>query len=48
MILKLLLTINLSIIVFDFIFHASGTGTTKSGLILGMLKHKDIKKIVSI
>lgn len=35
-------------VVFDYIFHASGTGTTQSGLISGMLKHKDVKKIVGI
>ncbi|MDU5108318.1 pyridoxal-phosphate dependent enzyme, partial [Clostridium sp.] len=35
-------------IVFDYIFHASGTGTTQSGLISGMLKHNDTKKIVGI
>lgn len=35
-------------IVFDYIFHASGTGTTQSGLISGMLKHNDIKKIIGI
>lgn len=35
-------------IIFDYIFHASGTGTTQSGLISGMLKHKDNKKIVGV
>lgn len=35
-------------IIFDYIFHASGTGTTQSGLISGMLKYTDIKKIVGI
>lgn len=35
-------------ITFDYIFHASGTGTTQSGLISGMLINKDIKKIVGI
>lgn len=35
-------------IVFDYIFHASGTGITQSGLISGMLKHNDIKKIIGI
>ncbi|MBS7007112.1 1-aminocyclopropane-1-carboxylate deaminase/D-cysteine desulfhydrase [Anaerostipes sp.] len=29
---------------FDYIFHASGTGTTQAGLICGQLIHKDYKK----
>ncbi|MDB1944577.1 pyridoxal-phosphate dependent enzyme [Clostridium tertium] len=33
---------------FDYIFHASGTGTTQSGLISGMLKNNDMKKIIGI
>ena len=33
---------------FDYIFHASGTGTTQAGLICGQLKHKDERKIVGI
>lgn len=33
---------------FDYIFHASGTGTTQAGLICGQLKHKDKRKIIGI
>lgn len=33
---------------FDYIFHASGTGTTQAGLICGKLKEKDAKEIVGI
>lgn len=33
---------------FDYIFHASGTGTTQAGLICGQLLHKDYRKIVGI
>ena len=35
-------------ICFDYIFHASGTGTTQAGLICGQLKHKDNRKIIGI
>jgi D-cysteine desulfhydrase len=35
-------------IVFDYIFHASGTGTTQSGLICGSLLHGDDRKIIGI
>ena len=33
---------------FDYIFHASGTGTTQAGLICGQLLHGDSRKIVGI
>lgn len=33
---------------FDYIFHASGTGTTQAGLICGQLIHEDKRKIVGI
>lgn len=33
---------------FDYIFHASGTGTTQSGLICGNLSYNDTKSIVGI
>lgn len=33
---------------FDYIFHASGTGTTQAGLICGQLLHNDDRKIVGI
>ena len=33
---------------FDYIFHASGTGTTQAGLICGQLMHNDRRKIVGI
>ena len=33
---------------FDYIFHASGTGTTQAGLICGQLLHQDDRKIVGI
>ena len=33
---------------FDYIFHASGTGTTQAGLICGQLIHRDKRKIVGI
>lgn len=33
---------------FDYILHASGTGTTQAGLICGQLIHKDDRKIVGI
>lgn len=33
---------------FDYIFHASGTGTTQAGLICGQLMHNDKRKIVGI
>lgn len=35
-------------IYFDYIFFASGTGTTHSGLVCGQIKHKDDRKIVGI
>jgi hypothetical protein len=35
-------------IVFDYIFHASGTGTTQTGLICGSLLHGDDRKIIGI
>ncbi|MDY2939245.1 MAG: pyridoxal-phosphate dependent enzyme [Fusicatenibacter sp.] len=35
-------------VTFDYIFHASGTGATQSGLICGHLLHGDQKKIVGI
>lgn len=33
---------------FDYIFHASGTGTTQAGLVCGSIKNKDDKKIIGI
>ena len=33
---------------FDYIFHASGTGTTQAGLICGQLINRDDRKIVGI
>lgn len=33
---------------FDYIFFASGTGTTHAGLVCGMLKHNDKRTIVGI
>ena len=33
---------------FDYIFHASGTGTTQAGLVCGQLLHGDERKIVGI
>lgn len=33
---------------FDYIFHASGTGTTQAGLVCGQLIHGDDRKIVGI
>ena len=33
---------------FDYIFHASGTGTTQAGLICGQIIHGDNRKIVGI
>ena len=33
---------------FDFIFHASGTGTTQAGLICGTERYHDNKKVVGI
>ena len=33
---------------FDYIFHASGTGTTQAGLICGKILEKDTQKIVGI
>lgn len=33
---------------FDYIFFASGTGTTQAGLVCGQLYHEDDKKIVGI
>lgn len=35
-------------VVFDYIFHASGTGTTQSGLICGSLLHGYDRKIIGI
>lgn len=35
-------------IYFDYIFFASGTGTTHAGLVCGQIKHKDNRKIVGI
>lgn len=35
-------------IMFDYIFHASGTGLTQAGLIAGKIKNNDNKKIVGI
>ena len=35
-------------IVFDYIFHASGTGATQSGLICGSLLHQDNREIIGI
>lgn len=33
---------------FDYIFHASGTGTTQAGLVCGQLIRNDVRKIVGI
>lgn len=33
---------------FDYIFHASGTGTTQAGLICGQILYKDERKIIGI
>ena len=33
---------------FDYIFFASGTGTTHAGLVCGQLKYKDDRKIIGI
>lgn len=33
---------------FDYIFHASGTGTTQAGLVCGKILKKDSKKIIGI
>ena len=33
---------------FDYIFHASGTGTTREGLICGQLLHQNDRKMVGI
>ena len=33
---------------FDYIFHASGTGTTQAGLVCGQLLHHDERKIIGI
>ena len=33
---------------FDYIFHASGTGTTQAGLVCGQLIHRDALKIIGI
>ena len=33
---------------FDYIFHASGTGTTQAGLICGQLIHHDAREIIGI
>lgn len=35
-------------IIFDYIFFASGTGTTHAGLVCGQLKYKDERKIIGI
>ncbi len=35
-------------IFFNYIFFASGTGTTQAGLVCGLLKHRDDRKIVGI
>jgi D-cysteine desulfhydrase len=35
-------------ICFDYIFHASGTGTTQAGLVCGQLINRDERKIVGI
>lgn len=35
-------------VLFDYIFHASGTGTTQAGLVCGQLLHGDDRKIVGI
>lgn len=35
-------------IYFDYIFHASGTGTTQAGLVCGQLIHQDERRIVGI
>jgi D-cysteine desulfhydrase len=33
---------------FDYVFHASGTGTTQAGLICGAIEHKDDRNIIGI
>jgi len=33
---------------FDYIFHASGTGTTQAGLVCGQLIHRDDRQIIGI
>ena len=33
---------------FDYIFHASGTGTTQAGLVCGLLINRDNRKIIGI
>src|SRR5699024_61265 len=33
---------------FDYVFHASGTGTTQAGLVCGHILNKDDKNIVGI
>ena len=33
---------------FDYIFFASGTGTTQAGLVCGQIKHNDDRKIIGI
>jgi len=33
---------------FDYIFHASGTGTTQAGLVCGQLLYKDKRKVVGV
>lgn len=35
-------------IFFDYIFHASGTGTTQAGLVCGQLIHRDERRIVGV
>lgn len=35
-------------VIFDYIFLASGTGTTQAGLVCGQLFHEDDKKIIGI
>lgn len=35
-------------IYFDYVFHASGTGTTQAGLVCGNIIHGDNKKIIGI
>lgn len=35
-------------IYFDYIFHASGTGTTQAGLVCGQLLNRDDRKIIGI
>ena len=33
---------------FDYIFHASGTGTTQAGLVCGQILNSDVRKIIGI